>query len=211
MAAGDLENILPTPTAKRTNNITWVDANGIVYPVKEVHWSDANGVGHLIWQRDHSPTGDEYTDISQNKTYLVLFKYVATSNTTITSIKQYGFYNSSWGQNAIALYKSDGTFVSSTQSNSTSFSTEVLNIDGVDTTIDVVEHAVNINVEPGEYFIVDTLRYNGSYIIPVAYKNITGEYLLLSLSNDWNIGSNLQSFTSHSDYLIKAEVNGVQV
>lgn len=55
MDAGDLENIIPVPTAKLTRNITYVNANGLSYSVKEVYYSDNNANSHLVWKRDHAP------------------------------------------------------------------------------------------------------------------------------------------------------------
>lgn len=206
MAAGDLENILPTPTAKRTNNITWVDANGVVYPVKEVHWSDANGIGHLIWQRDHSPTSDEYTDVFSSGQ--ILFKYVAKSS-NITKLKFWcknSGSNSNWAQ---YVYDTTGNRIAESSITPT-LGTDVLKVDGSDITVNTYEANVNISVTEGStYYILVGCIWN-THWYPLAYKDTPGDYWQFT-GEDWQLNNIAGLYTAYSDHKIKAEVNGEQV
>lgn len=217
MAAGDLENILPTPTAKRTNNIALVDVNGNVYPVKEVHWSDANGVGHLIWQRDHSPTTNEYISLnvptSQNNG--VLFKWTATSS-TINKIKIWVKAEGSHYNYEVCVRKSDWSVQARVTNLQATFDNDVVIVDGVETTVYTLELPnIGMSVEQGAEYIIFAGTCYATHWNPIVYKDVPGTYWVFS-GDEWLLqtGSAAQMSSSCTEYntnLVKAEVNGVQV
>lgn len=209
MAAGDLENIIPTPSATRTVNINLCDQNGAVHSVKEVHYVDGSAVDHLIWKRDHAPgpVGDEYSDVFSSGQ--IMFKWTANSS-TISTVKI-------WCKNAgdtwewvQGIYNSDGTLVSYTQVQP-SQSTGILNVDGSEITVYTLECNLSCSVTTGnDYYIMLSQTY-GSHWYPLVYKNETGDYWHFT-GDEWTLNGNISGYyTAYNDHLIKAEVNGSQV
>lgn len=208
MAAGDLENIIPTPSATRTVNINFCDQNGAVHSVKEVHYVDGSAVDHLIWKRDHAPgpVGDEYSDVFSSGQ--IMFKWTANSS-TITKVKIWcknagNTYN--WTQ---YVYDSSGNVIAS--SNITpSQSTDTLNVDGSDITVYTLECNLSCSVTAGNDYYILIGQTWGSHWYPLVYKNDTGDYWQFT-GQDYELSNITGKYTAYNDHLIKAEVNGGQV
>lgn len=217
--AGELEHIRPSNpsdgwyVAARTRNINWVDANGVSRSISHVYWSPTNNVNDrkLIWQRDHSPTQTEYIELNNNQ---ILFKWVATSN-NITSVCHWCKSYDNYGQNLLSIFNNDGTLLMYQDNADISLTNDTLYVNGQTISVKKAEITnLNISVTQGNtYYIGLTKINNQSYLKPYAYKDIQGEYWTVSLDMSWQLKQNMQqgNYTTHSDYKIKAEVNGVQV
>ena len=217
--AGELEHIRPSNpsdgwyVAARTRNINWVDANGVSRSISHVYWSPTNDVNDrkLIWQRDHTPIQDNFIELSDNQ---ILFKWVATSN-TITSVKHWCKIIGQYYVNLLTIFKSDGTLLTYQDNAEISLTDSTLLVNGQTISVKVAELTnLNISVTQGETYYICLTRYNNqSYLKPYAYNDISGDYWTVSISLDWQLKQNMQTgnYQSHSDYKIRAEVNGVQV
>lgn len=222
--AGELEHIRPTdPTygnlASRTRNINFVDANGVLRSITHVYWSPTNNPNDvkLIWQRDHSPAGDEYRDVF-NVSQKILLKYTASSK-LITSLKL-------WSNNVHNHYTESIKILNATtgdtlyeihQGAGFSYDTATLTVNGISKTVyTMYKDNLNIQVTEGtDYYIYFGITYPGddSYWVPLVYDNATGNYAEFigedyHLTNSNNI---LSMITGYNNYKLKAEVNGVQV
>lgn len=209
MAAGDLENIIPTPTAKLTRNINITDASGVSYPVKEVYYSDNNAQSHLIWKRDHTPpVSDEYSDVFSSGQ--IMFKYVATSS-TITKIKIWCKNNGSSYNYFQSLYDAAGNYIADTNL-APSLGTDTLKVDGTDITVNTYEVNVNWSVTQGETYYILASQTWGTHWYPLVYKDVSGDYWQFT-GQDWELtnASIAGKYTAYSNHLIKAEVNGVEI
>lgn len=217
MAAGDLENIVMTVpdstmhSSSRVRNIIWRDHNNVNRSVKYVYWCPDGQRARLVWQRDHTPVQDNFIELSDNQ---ILFKWVATSN-TITSVKHWCKITGQYYVNLLTIFKSDGTLLTYQDNAEISLTDSTLLVNGQTISVKVAELTnLNINVTQGETYYICLTRYNNqSYLKPYAYNDISGDYWTVPISLDWQLKQSMQSgnYQSHSDYKIKAEVNGVQV
>ena len=229
--AGELEHIRPSNpsngwyVAARTRNINWVDANGISRSISHVYWSPTNNVNDrkLIWQRDHSPVAEKYTNL--NNSYPVLFEWTCPAGTTsITSLTVYvdnahsGSLNKActiWIKNndilqAVGKVENNGTW---------SLTNETLNVDNVDTTCRkvAITNIQNINVTPGiTYYIYLNCNYYQTHNHNIAYPNTSKNAVNFTNSEHWKLFSetatlNSNEFSETTMNNLKAEVNGVQI
>jgi hypothetical protein len=220
MAAGDLDNIVlvapdSTLTSKLVRNIYWRDHNNVSRSVKEVYWCPDGVTAKLVWKRDHSPGGDEYSD-AFNTSQKILFKYHATSS-SITSLKLWSNSDhNNYNEVIKILNASTGdTIYEMHQGVSPSYSTDTLIVNGTSKTVyTLYKDNLNIPVEEGtDYYIYFGTAYTSDYWVPLVYSNATGDYAEF-IGEDYYLQQNtniLSMLTSHNDHKIKAEVNGVQV
>lgn len=222
MAVGDLENILMTAPdstmhSSRVRNIIWRDNNNVNRSVKYVYWCPDGVTAKLVWQRDHSPGGDAYSDVF-NASQKILLKFTATSS-SITSLKL-------WSNNEHQHYTETIKVINAStgdciyeqhQGANFSYGTDTLTVNGTSKTVYTM-YSDNLNIQVSEgtdYLIYFGITYPGdnSYWVPLVYDNATGNYAEFigedyHLTNQNNI---LSMITSYNNYKLKAEVNGVQV
>jgi hypothetical protein len=215
MAAGDLENIIPAPTAKLTRNINFSDVNGVLRSVKEVYYSDNNAQSHLVWKRDHSPGGDEYSDVF-NGSQKILLKYHATAS-SITSLKLWSNSDHNHYNEVIKILNAStgDTIYEMHQGVGPSYDTDTLTVNGTSKTVyTFYKDNLNISVSKGtDYYIYFGTAYTSNYWVPLVYSNTTGDYAEF-IGEDYHLQNSnniLSMLTSYNNHKIKAEVNGVQV
>lgn len=229
MAAGDLENILMTDPnstmhSSRVRNITWRDNNNVNRSVKYVYWCPDGQRVHLIWQRDHSPVMDKYTNL--NNSYPILFEWTCPAGTTsITTLSVYvdNAYSSEGINKACSFWIKDNDIlraIGKVENNGTwSLTNETLNVDNVDTTCRKVSitNIRNINVTPGTtYYIYLNCNYYQTHNHNIAYPNISKNAVNFLSSEEWKLSSdiatlNRNDFSETTMNNLKAEVNGVQI
>lgn len=146
MAAGDLENIILTAPdstlhSSKVRNIIWRDENNVNRSVSHLYYSPDGTRENLklIWQRDHSPVAEKYTNL--NNSDPVLFEWTCPAGTTsITSLSVYvdNAYSGSGLNKACTIWiKNNDTLqaVGKVENNGTwSLTNETLNVDNEDTT-----------------------------------------------------------------------------
>lgn len=225
MAAGDLENIVLTSPdsaaqkSARVRNIIWRDETNVNRSVKEVYWCPDGVTAKLVWQRDHSPIGPQYTTIKIDNVETnraIAVKYVATSQ-PITTIEILTHFQGTMNNPCIFIYNS--TMTSSQKitysSNDASFTAEEVSLDNVTTNVyNYTINNLNIQLNDGEtYYIYAGMQYadNAQYhATPLVEKNTnTGNYKILT-GEDWSFDN--PTFTSIVDSerpIVK--FNGVQV
>ncbi len=221
--AGELEHIRPTDPAygnlaSRTRNINFVDANGVLRSITHVYWSPTNDPNDrkLIWQRDHSPVGEEYSDVF-NVSQKILLKYHASSS-SITSLKLWSNNDHNHYNEVIKILNAStgDTIYEIHQSVEPSYGTDTLNVNGTSKTVyTFYKDNLNISVEEGtDYYIYFGTSYTtDNYWIPLVYSNGTGDYAEF-IGEDYHLQGNdniLSMITGYNNYKLKAEVNGVQV
>lgn len=222
MAAGDLENILLTAPdstmhSSRIRNIIWRDNNNVNRSVKYVYWCPDGVNTKLVWQRDHSPVGPQYTTIKIDNTETskaIAVKYVATSE-PITKIEILTHFQGNINNPNIFVYNSTITSCQKItyQYNDAQFVSEEVNLDNVTTNVyKYTINNLNIQLNSGEtYYIYAGMLYANDYhATPLVEKNTnTGNYKILT-GEDWSFEN--PTFTS----VVNAErpivkFNGVQV
>ena len=228
MAAGDLENILMTAPdstmhSSRARNIIWRDNNNVNRSVKYVYWCPDGVTAKLVWQRDHSPVADKYTNL--NNSVPILFEWTCPAGTTsITSLSVYvdNAFDSSLNKVCTIWTKNNDILqsIGKVETNGTwSLTNETLNVDNVDTTCRNVSitNIQNINVSPGTtYYIYLNCNYYQTQNHNIAYPNTSKNAINFLSSEKWKLfndnttlNSNEYSETAMNN--LKAEVNGVQV
>lgn len=222
MAAGDLENILMTAPdstmhSSRVRNIIWRDNNNVNRSVKYVYWCPDGVTAKLVWQRDHSPVGYEYSDVF-NVSQKILLKYTASSS-LITSLKLWSNNDHDHYTETIKILNAStgDTIYTQNQGTSFSYSTDTLTVNGTSKTVyTLYKDNLNIQVSEGtDYYIYFGITYpsNNSYWVPLSYNNATGNYAEY-IGEDWRLSNQdnlLSMITSYNNYKLKAEVNGVQI
>lgn len=229
MAAGDLENILMTDPdstmhSSRVRNIIWRDNNNVNRSVKYVYWCPNGVTAKLVWQRDHSPVVDKYTNL--NNSVPVLFEWTCpTGTTSITSLSIYvdNAYSSEGLNRVCSIWIKNNDIlqaVGKVETNGTwSLTNETLNVDNVDTTCRHVSitNIQNINVSPGTtYYIYLNCNYYQASNHNIAYPNTSKNAINFLSSEQWKL--NVETATLNSNEYsetamnnLKAEVNGVQI
>lgn len=228
MAAGDLENIILTAPdstlhSRKVRNIIWRDDNNVNRSVSYLYYSPDGTRENLklIWQRDHSPTPEDFTTIKYNNQptdKAILVKFTANTN-TITTIEYWTRDTHSLNNPCIILYDAN---INSAQRfsldvNQFSYVTEQLSIDG---TVTTVYHwtisNINVGINSGTtYYIYAGVQYatNDWHAVPLVSKSYnTGDYKIVT-TYDYTIEQpNAMQYESATNaYLPKFKVNGVQI
>lgn len=228
MAAGDLENILMTAPdstmhSSRARNIIWRDNNNVNRSVKYVYWCPDGVTAKLVWQRDHSPVADKYTNL--NNSVPILFEWTCPAGTTsITSLSVYvdNAYDSHLNKVCTIWTKNNDILqsIGKVDTNGTwSLTNETLNVDNVDTTCRNVSitNIQNINVSPGTtYYIYLNCNYYQTHNHNIAYQNTSKNAINFLSSEKWKLANdsitlNSNEYSETAMNNLKAEVNGVQV
>lgn len=225
--AGELEHIRPTDPsygnlASRTRNINFVDANGVLRSITHVYWSPTNDPNDrkLIWQRDHSPTQEDFTTIKYNNQptdKAILVKFTANTN-LIETVELWTRDLESLNNPSFILFDTSINYISRKSLNSNDFShvAEQLSVDGNITT---VHHwtisNINVSVNSGTtYYIYAGVMYASNWhLVPLVSKSYnTGDYKIVT-SDDYTLVQTDQIHyeTLTNTYLPKYKVNGVQI
>ena len=225
--AGELEHIRPTdPTygnlASRTRNINFVDANGVLHSITHVYWSPTNDSNDrkLIWQRDHSPTQEDFTTIKYNNQTTVkpiLVKFTANTN-TINTVEVWTIDSHSLNNPCVILHDTSINCIirKSLVINNISLDTDQLSVDG---TITNVHHwtisNINVSINSGTtYYIYAGVQYASDWhMVPLVSKSYnTGDYKIVTTSDYTLEQTNDMHYESMTNtYLPKFKVNGVQI
>lgn len=225
MAAGDLENILLTAPdstmhSSRVRNIIWRDNNNVNRSVKFVYWCPDGVTAKLVWQRDHSPTQEDFTTIKYNNQTTdkaILVKFTANTN-VIETVEFWTNDLHELNNPCIVLYDNSINYVNRKSLNVNDFShvTEQLSVDG---TITNVHHwtisNINVSVNSGTtYYIYVGIMYAGNkHLVPLVSKSYnTGDYKIVT-SDDYTLvqAEQIRYESATNVYLPKYKVNGVQI
>ena len=225
--AGELEHIRPTHPSQggpaiRTRNINFVDANGVLRSITHVYWSPTNDPNDrkLIWQRDHSPTPEDFTTIkynNQSTDKAILVKFTANTN-LINTVEFWTRDLEELNNPSFILYDTSINYISSKSLNVNDFShvPEQLSVDG---TITNVHHwtisNINVSVNSGTtYYIYAGVMYaSNKHLVPLVSKSYnTGDYKIVT-SDDYTLVQTEQIHyeSATNVYLPKYKVNGVQI
>lgn len=225
--AGELEHIRPTSPgegypASRTRNINFVDSNGVLHSISHVYWSPTNNSNDvkLIWQRDHSPTQEDFTTIKYNNQptdKAILIKFTANTN-LIETVEFWTNDLNELNNPCIVLYDNSINYVNRKSLNVNDFShvAEQLSVDG---TITNVHHwtisNINVSVNSGTtyYIYVGIMYASNRHLVPLVSKSYnTGDYKIVT-SDDYTLVQTDQIHyeTMTNTYLPKYKVNGVQI
>lgn len=226
MAAGDLENIVlvaPDNTqfkSKLVRNIYWRDHNGVNRSVKYVYWCPDGQRARLVWQRDHSPTQEDFTTIKYNgqpTEKAILVKFTANTN-LIESIEYWTRDIHNLNNPCIILYDENLNSAQriSLDTHNFSYITEQLSIDGVATTVyHWTISNINVGINSGtSYYIYASVQYADDWhAVPLVSKSYnTGDYKIVT-THDYTLEqpSQMQYESATNAYLPKFKVNGVQI
>lgn len=225
MAAGDLENILMTAPdstmhSSRVRNIYWRDHNNVNRSVKYVYWCPDGVTAKLVWQRDHSPTQEDFTTIKYNNQptdKAILVKFTANTN-VIETVEFWTTDTHSLNNQCIIVYDENINSAQRVEINYNDFSyvAEQLSIDGVVTNVyHWTISNINAYVNSGTtYYLYTGVMYASDWHpVPLVSKSYnTGNYKIVT-SHDYTLTqiNQMQYESVTNAYLPKYKVNGVQI
>ena len=221
----DLENILLTAPdstmhSSKVRNIIWRDNNNVNRSVKYVYWCPDGVTAKLVWQRDHSPTQEDFTTIKYNNQptdKAILVKFTANTN-LIETVEFWTRDLESLNNPSFILYDTSINLISQKSLNVSDFShvAEQLSVDGNITTVHhwtISNINVSVNSSTTYYIYAGVMYDSGWHPVPLVSKSYnTGDYKIVT-SEDYTLvqTGQIQYETMTNTYLPKYKVNGVQI